>query len=183
MQTRTTNSGVDTSTISRNNHLCAPDVSRLILKYVLFLDGFASGVWIKVSLIGRGIKVLMCQDFKGENKCIKKNQLWLSSWPEPQWVCQCLCWNICCEASETIGEINVYRKNSVCCHSAHHRGVTVCLCGWVVMRMCPRLKQKINKYCIQLPISIISITVMCSALYYNMLKYHRYNADNNVTDT
>ena len=48
--------------------------------------------------------------------------------------------------------------------------------------MCPRLKQKINKYCIQFPVNVISITVMCAALYYNMLKYHRYNANSNVTE-
>ena len=50
------------------------------------------------------------------------------------------------------------------------------------MRMWPRLKQKINKYCIQLPVSVISITIMSGVLYYNMLKYHRYNADDNVTE-
>ena len=48
--------------------------------------------------------------------------------------------------------------------------------------MCARLKQKINKYCIQLPVNIVSITIMSGVLYYNMLKYHRYNADDNVTE-
>ena len=47
---------------------------------------------------------------------------------------------------------------------------------------CARVIQKINKYCIQFPVNVISITVMCAALYYNMLKYHRYNANSNVTE-
>ena len=81
---------------------------------------------------------------------------------------------MCCEASETREEINVYRKNSVCRRRVQRGCNNVCLRGYVAMRMCARQKQKINKYCIQLPVHIISITIMSGVLYYNMLMYHRH---------